>query len=143
VGDCVFRFTQSLIPPISEYRMTPYEERAEELRQRTKAFAIRIVRLVRTLPKTDEARVMGRQLLRSATSVAANYRAVCRARTRATFVAKLDIVVEEADESALWLELLIETNTIAEDRARALLDEAIELTKIFAAARRTARTRRS
>ena len=86
---------------------------------------------------------MGRQLLRSATSVAANYRAVCRARTRATFVAKLDIVVEEADESALWLELLIETNTIAEDRARALLDEAIELTKIFAAARRTARTRRS
>lgn len=127
--------------------MTPYEERAEELRQRTKTFAVRVVRLFRALPKTDEARVMGRQLLRSATSVAANYRAVCRARTRATFVAKLDIVVEEADESALWLELLVETETISADRVSALLNEALELTKLFAAARRTARrtarTRRS
>lgn len=119
--------------------VNPYEERAEALRDRTKTFAVRVVRLVRTLPKTDDARVMGRQLLRSATSVAANYRAVCRARTHATFVAKLDIVLEETDESAFWLEILGETETVPPDRLADLHREAIELTKIFAAARRTAR----
>ena len=119
--------------------MSEYEERAEELRQRTKAFAVRVIRLFRTLPRTDDARVMGKQLLRSATSVAANYRAVCRARTRATFVAKLDIVVEEADESAFWLELLGETEVLPAARLESLLQEATELTKIFSAARRSAR----
>ncbi|MEM1043160.1 MAG: four helix bundle protein [Bacteroidota bacterium] len=121
--------------------MSDYEQQAEALRQRTKAFAVRVVRLFRTLPKTDGARVMGRQLLRSATSVAANYRAVCRARSRAAFVAKLDIVVEEADESVLWLELLGETETVSASRLNDLLNEATELTKIFAAARRTSRSR--
>ncbi len=123
--------------------MSGYEQQAEALRQWTKTFAVRVVRLFRTLPKTDDARVMGKQLLRSATSVAANYRAVCRARTKAGFISKLDIVVEEADESAFWLELLGETETIASDRLAVLLQEATELTKIFAASRRTARTSRT
>ncbi len=78
--------------------------RPEELRERTKRFAIAVVRLFRSLPRTDEARVIGRQLLRSATSVAANYRAVCRARSKAEFIAKVGVVVEEADETVFWLE---------------------------------------
>jgi four helix bundle protein len=115
-----------------------YADRAEALRARTKAFALDVIRLVRTLPSSEDGRVMGRQLLRSATSVAANYRAVCRARTRATFAAKLDIVVEEADESAFWLELLGEADVISSERLRPLRQEADELTRLFAAARRSA-----
>lgn len=80
----------------------------EEIRDRTKKFAIRIVRLFRALPRTTEAQVMGKQLLRSGTSVAANYRSVCRARSTAEFIARIGIVAEEADESVLWLELLEE-----------------------------------
>ena len=76
---------------------------ADELRLRTKQFAIRIVRLFQSLPTTDEARTLGKQLLRSGTSVAANYRAVCRARSKAEFLAKLGIVVEEIDETVFWL----------------------------------------
>jgi four helix bundle protein len=72
---------------------------AEQLRERTKEFAIRVVRLFRSLPKTEEARIIGKQVLRSSTSVAANYRAVCRARSKAEFVAKIGTVVEEADET--------------------------------------------
>ena len=81
--------------------------RPEQLRERTKLFAIRIVRLFRALQKTAEGRVLGRQLLRSGTGVAANYRAACRARSRPEFIAKIGIVVEEADETVFWLELLI------------------------------------
>jgi four helix bundle protein len=83
--------------------------KSEELRIRTKSFAVRIVKLFRSLPRTEEARVIGRQLLRSGTSVAANYRAVCRSRSRAEFIAKVGVVVEEADETVLWLELLVDT----------------------------------
>ncbi len=79
---------------------------AEELKYRSKQFAIRIVKLFRSLPKTDEARIIDKQVLRSGTSIAANYRAVCRARSRAEFIAKIGIVLEEADETVLWLELL-------------------------------------
>jgi four helix bundle protein len=78
----------------------------EELRNRTKNFAYRIIRLYRTLPKTAEAEVIGKQILRSATSVAANYRAATRARSRAEFIAKLGLVVEEADETLFWLECI-------------------------------------
>jgi four helix bundle protein len=81
---------------------------AEELKKRTKQFAIRIVRLFQALPRRDEARVIGKQVLRSGTSVAANYRAVCRARSKAEFVAKIGVVVEEIDETVFWLELLVE-----------------------------------
>lgn len=73
----------------------------EELRQRTKQFALRVIRLFRSLPKSDEARILGRQLLRSATSVAANYRALCRARSKAEFIAKMGVVIKEADETVL------------------------------------------
>ena len=81
--------------------------RSEELKKRTKQFAIRIIKLFRSLPRTEEARVIGKQMLRSGTSVAANYRAVCRARSRAEFIAKVGVVVEESDETVLWLELLV------------------------------------
>lgn len=73
----------------------------EELRQRTKQFALRVIRLFRSLPKSDEARILGRQLLRSATAVAANYRALCRARSKAEFIAKMGVVIKEADETVL------------------------------------------
>lgn len=113
----------------------------EQVRNRTKLFAIRIVRLFRSLPKTDEARTIGRQLLRSGTSVAANYRAVCRARSKAEFIAKIGVVVEEADETVFWLELLIDTGIVAEEKLRDLLKEASELVAIFAASQQTARRR--
>ncbi len=111
----------------------------EELKHRTKAFAIRIVKLFRSLPKSEEARIIGRQVLRSGTSVAANYRAVCRARSRAEFISKIGVVVEEADETVFWLELLIETNIVPANKLADLLKEANELLAIFAASQRTAK----
>ena len=113
---------------------------SEELKNRTKKFAIRIVKLFRSLPKTEEARVIGKQVLRSGTSVAANYRAVCRARFKAEFVAKIGIVVEEADETVFWLELLIETGILEAKLLNSLLSEAQELLAIFAASQRTAKS---
>jgi four helix bundle protein len=113
--------------------------RAIELKERTKDFAIRIVKLFRALPKTDEARVIGKQVLRSGTSVAANYRAACRARSRAEFIAKIGVVVEEADETVFWLELLVETDIVPPSRMNCLLDEANELLAIFAASQHTAK----
>jgi four helix bundle protein len=114
--------------------MTP-----EEMRDRTKAFAIRIVRVFQSLPKTSEAQVLGKQLLRCGTSVAANYRAVCRARSRPEFIAKLGIVLEEADESVFWMDLLIETGIVKTSKLEKLRTEAQELTSIFGAARHTSR----
>src|SRR2546425_4839322 len=98
--------------------------KSQELKNRTKQFAIRIVKLFRSLPRTEDARIMGKQVLRSGTSVAANYRAVCRARSKAEFIAKIGIVVEEADETTFWLELLVDTT---EPRMRSLMSEANEL----------------
>ena len=114
-------------------------EKAKELQARTKSFALRIIRMFRSLPKTEEARILGRQVLRSSTSVAANYRAVCRARSKAEFTAKLGVVVEEADETIFWLELLVESGIVPEERVRSLINEANELLAIFAASRHTAR----
>jgi len=111
----------------------------EDLRKRTKQFAIRIIRLFRSLPKTDEARVIGRQLLRAATSVAANYRAVCRARSRADFTAKLGIVLEETDESLFWLELLGDIGIIKKSKLALLMEEADELIRIFNSSIQTSR----
>jgi four helix bundle protein len=113
--------------------------RPEELRDRTKLFALRVVRLFQALPKSDVARTLGRQLLRSGTSVAANYRAVCRARSRAEFIAKMGIVLEEADETVFWLEMLIEADVMTETRLGELLNEANELVRVFAASVRTAK----
>lgn len=112
------------------------------LKDRTKHFAIRIVKLFRSLPRTDEARVIGKQLLRSGTSVAANYRAVCRARSKAEFIAKIGVVVEGADETVFWLELLGETQVVDPKKLINLSAEANELLAIFAASRRTAKLNR-
>ena len=112
---------------------------ADELKKRTKKFAIRVITMFRSLPRTEEARIIGRQVLRSGTSVAANYRAVCRARSRAEFIAKVGIVVEEADETVFWLELRIESSIVRESQLRPLLSEANELLAIFAASHHTAK----
>jgi len=112
---------------------------SEQLKERTKQFALRVIRLVNALPRSRVADVIGRQLLRSATSVGANYRAACRARSRAEFVAKLGIVEEEIDESAYWLELLIEAGIVPSARLADLVQEADELTAIIVASRKTAR----
>ena len=114
----------------------------ERLKARTKQFAIRIVRVFKSLPRNDEARIIGKQLLRAGTSVAANYRAVCRSRSKAEFISRISVVVEKADETAFWLELLIETSIIPEVRLRDLLTEANELLAIFAASLWTARQKR-
>jgi len=111
----------------------------EQLRERTKKFAIRIVKAVQRLPKTDEARTMGKQLLRSATSVAANYRAAGRARSKAEFIAKMGVVVEEADETVFWLQLLTETALVQKELVQDLVTEANELLAIFAASQQTAK----
>ena len=111
----------------------------EELRVRTKAFAIRIVRLVRALPNSPEGWVIGKQVLRSGTAVAANYRATCRARTKPEFIAKIGVVVEEADETVFWLELLTESGVVPAAKMEPLLRESRELTAMFTAAQRTSR----
>jgi four helix bundle protein len=100
---------------------------------------LRVIRLFRSLPYRTDCQVLGKQLLRCATSVAANYRATCRARTKAEFIAKMGVVVEEADEVILWLELLTESGTVQTEKTESLLSEAHELTAIFTASRRTAR----
>lgn len=110
---------------------------ADKLKLRTKNFAVEIVKYYRNLPKTEEAKIIGKQLLRSATSVAANYREVCRARSDAEFFAKLSIVVEEADETLLWLEIIIESELIKDDKTKQLYQEALEILSIMAASRKT------
>jgi four helix bundle protein len=111
----------------------------EQLRSRTKAFALRMIRLTRALPRAMEAQVIGKQLLRAGTSVGANYRAACRARSRQEFVAKLGIVVEEADETIYWLDLLADGEIVPRERLAELMKEARELTAIFTAAQHTTR----
>ncbi|MBN2161501.1 MAG: four helix bundle protein [Pontiellaceae bacterium] len=109
-----------------------------ELKIRTKQFALRILKLTAALPPTPEARAIRNQLSRSGTSVGANYRAVCRARSKAEFISKIGIVIEEADESCFWMELIIEGGMLPEEKVSALLHEANELTAIMTASRKTA-----
>ncbi|PYP91326.1 MAG: four helix bundle protein [Candidatus Angelobacter sp. Gp1-AA117] len=116
--------------------------RTEELRNRTKQFAIRIVRLFQALPKSSEAQVMGKQLLRCGTSVGANYRAACRSRSKAEFIARMGIVAEEADESVFWLELIEETRILNPKQLEEILKEARQLAAIFSASHKTARGQR-
>jgi len=111
---------------------------AEDLKKRTKQFALRILKLVAELPNDLQGRTVGGQLVRSGTSVGSNYRAACRGRSRAEFIAKLGIVEEEADESAFWLELIIEGSLLKAKLVQPLLDEANELTRIMARSRITA-----
>ncbi len=114
-------------------------EFAEKMKMRTKAFALRVIRFYQSLPKSGEHQVLGKQLLRSGTSVAANYRASCRAKSIADFIHKLSIVIEEADESAFWIELFIESNLIAEAKLKPLLQEADELTAVLVKAKKNAK----
>ena len=122
-----------------DYSATGTLQKAVELKQRTKLFAIRIVKLFRSLPHTPDAQTLGKQVLRSGTSVAANYRAVCRARSKAEFISKMGTVVEEADETVFWLELLNETDVLRPERTMDLLKEANELLAIFGASLRTSK----
>jgi four helix bundle protein len=109
----------------------------EELKNRTKKFAISSINFVDELPKSAPCKVIGNQLLRSATSTAANYRAACRSRSTAEFISKLGNVLEEADESAFWLELILEGKLFENDKLHFLLTEANELSAIFFSARRS------
>jgi four helix bundle protein len=109
-----------------------------ELKSRTKQFALRVLKLVAALPNTIEGRAIGSQLVRSGTSVAANYRATCRARSKAEFVAKIGVVLEEADETLLWLELIREANLLPAKRVQPLLIEANELVSIMVTSRKSA-----
>jgi four helix bundle protein len=114
-------------------------EQFEKLQERTRRFALCIVKLFRSLPKTDDARILGKQLLRSGTSIGANYRAACRGRSRAEFVAKFGIVLEEADGTAFWLELMQDAGIFPEEKLRAIVQEAKELVAISVASVRTAK----
>jgi len=114
----------------------------DELKKRTKQFALRILKLTAALPKTVEARAIQSQLSRAGTSVAANYRASCRARSRAEFIAKIGTVIEEADECCFWMELVIEGEMLTEKQVEALLKEANELTAIMTASRKTAQNKK-
>jgi four helix bundle protein len=112
----------------------------EEMKNRTKAYANRIVRLAEALPQKWIARTLGNQLLRSGTSVGANYRAVCRAKSNSDFINKLRIVEEECDESLFWMEILVENGLVKESRIRDLMNEANEILSIVVASAKTART---
>ena len=109
-----------------------------ELKTRTKAFALRIIKLTQALPNSAAGRAIASQIVRSGTAVAANYRATCRARSKAEFISRIGIVEEEADETALWLELLGESGLVPVRRLAAILKEAEDLTAIMAASRKTA-----
>lgn len=114
-----------------------------ELKKRTKQLALRVIRLVESLPKTKTANVIGNQLLRSGTSVEANYRAACRAKSTADFINKLAIVEEEADGSMYWIELLVESKQIKLNLVESLLHEFDEILAIIVSAIKTSKARRN
>ncbi len=114
---------------------------SEELKKRTKEFAHRCVKLAMALPETALGKHLRGQVIRCSTSVAANYRATCLSQSKASFVSKISIVLEEADESAFWLEFIIDENLLKENMVKPLLQEAEELTAIFASSRKTASTK--
>jgi four helix bundle protein len=113
----------------------------DEFKDRTKAFALAVVGLVQSLPRSGAGYLIGRQLLRSGTSVGANYRAACRARSRAEFIAKMGIVEEECDESLYWMELLEETGQVGPSRLTDLMNEGNEILSLVVASLKTARSR--
>src|SRR5947209_15270290 len=117
-------------------------QNAKQLQDRTKKFAVRIIKAFACLPKDEAARIVGRQFLRSGTSVAANYRAACRSRSAADFISKISIVAEEADERLFWFELLIDAELITSIILRPLMSECEELLKISSASLATAKRNR-
>ena len=110
-------------------------EFGEEFKKRTKEFALRVIKLFQALPKTEEAKIIGRQLIRSATSVASNYRASCRARSNAEFYSKISIVIEEADESLFWIEMLEEAEIFPKEKLSKIKLEANEIVAIVVSIR--------
>ena len=106
------------------------------LQNRTKQFVLRSIKVFKALPSTEEARIIGKQFIRSASSVGANYRAVCRARSQNEFFAKLSVTIEEADESLFWLEIISESGILPIEKLTALMLEAEELIKILSKARK-------
>lgn len=114
-----------------------------ELCERTKQFALRVIRLYSALPKSSLAQTLGKQVLRSGTSVAANYREASRARSNAEMIAKLGIVEQELDETMLWMELLVESKVVSSRKMAAILNETEELLKIIVASIRTLRRKKS
>lgn len=116
---------------------------SRDLKTRTKRFSLRVIRLVKSLPFDDVVRTIGKQLLRSGTSVGANYRAACRARSAAEFCAEMGIVEEECDESIFWMELVVESNTIGQALLGDLMAEANELVANTVASIQTARKKKT
>lgn len=112
--------------------------RENDLKDRTKKFAIRVVKLCRALPQNQEGRIIGNQLLRCGTSVGANYRAVCRARSRAEFISKIGIVIEEADEAVFWMELTVELDLLKSLVVKDLMQEGNEILAIMIASSNSA-----
>ena len=117
-------------------------DQAKLLQDRTKKFAIRVIKAFAKLPRDEAARIIGRQFLRSGTSLAANYRAACRARSAPDFISKISVVAEEADETLFWFELLVEAELIKVNLVRSLMKECEELLKIFSASLATAKRNR-
>jgi four helix bundle protein len=117
--------------------------RMEGLRDHTKQFALRVLRVYSSLPKTTEAQVIGKQVLRSGTSVAANFREASRARSDAEFIAKLGIVEQELDESMLWFELLVETEIVSSEKLQPLIQESDELLRIIVTAIKSTKQNRN
>lgn len=123
----------------ASFKMEDYgkSEFAEQFRNRTKRFVIDVIEIYRKLPRTVEAQIIGKQLLRSASSVVANYRAACRARSQAEFYSKICIVIEEADESLFWMEILVESNIVDKPTIMNLMIEGKEILKVVSSARKT------
>jgi four helix bundle protein len=109
----------------------------EDFKKRTKKFVVNNILFFKELPKSDEARILGRQLLRSSSSVGANYRAACRGRSQTEFFSKISIVVEEADETLFWMEVIIESGIVSEAKIRPLFEEAKEILAIVSKARKS------
>lgn len=112
------------------------EEFIQKLLAKTKDLTLHSIKVFQALPKTEEAKIIGRQFLRSSTSVGANYRAVCRARSKAEYYSKLSITLEEADETMFWLEIIIESGLLAKNKLSTMLDEYEEIVKILSKARK-------
>lgn len=119
------------------------DESNKDLRVRTKSFALRIIKLFTSLPKTNEAQVLGKQVLRSGTSVGAHYREACRARSTPEFISKVEGGLQELEETIYWLELLSDSGIVKEERLQLLLQEADELTAILVSSVKKAKTRLS
>jgi len=111
----------------------------EQLKDRTKNFAIEVIKVVQSMPKDRTSEILAKQLVRAATSVGANYRSACRARSKADFISKISIVEEEADEVQYWMELVMSLNVLPDQQLARLYREASELTAIFTASRQTAK----